>query len=109
MLNNLDFTFIGKNCSLKGDLIFRNETKIAGMIIGNIILENDQKLTLEIGSVVVGNIKGSNIEIYGSFEGEIESNGVVMVFPTGNVEGKVMAKSIEVLPGANLNIIGHTN
>ena len=25
MLNNLDFTFIGKNCSLKGDLIFRNE------------------------------------------------------------------------------------
>jgi cytoskeletal protein CcmA (bactofilin family) len=108
MINNLDFTFIGKNSNLKGDFIFNSNTKIAGTIVGNLFLKNEATLTLEIGSTLNGVIKGHHIEIYGSFNGEIESTGTIIIYPTGNVEGKILAKSIEVLPGANLNIIGHT-
>lgn len=108
MITNLNFTHIGKEADLKGELIFKNATRIAGNITGNIIMENNSKLTLEIGSRTVGNINGQDIEIYGTLEGEIIATGNVVIFPTGVVEGKIIAKGLEVYPGANLNIIGHT-
>lgn len=109
MITNLDFTFIGKNSLLKGDFTFSSDTKISGRIEGNVTVLNNAKLTLEIGSYFIGNLSADQIEIYGNFYGEISSTGNLVIFPTGNVEGKVMAKSIEVLPGANLNISGHTH
>lgn len=107
MIKNLDFTFIGKNSNLKGDFTFTNDTKIAGAIEGKIIVNNNAKLTIEIGSVVLGTIEGFDVEIYGEFQGDIHSKGNVVVFPTGCIEGKVISKSLEVFPGANLNITGH--
>jgi cytoskeletal protein CcmA (bactofilin family) len=108
MMSNLEFTYIGKNNSLKGEFLFKNETKIAGKIEGIIKVENESKITLEIGSFVLGTIEAHHIDIYGDFEGELTSSGLVSIFPTANVYGKIKAHAIEVLPGANLNMIGHT-
>jgi cytoskeletal protein CcmA (bactofilin family) len=109
MISNLDFTFIGKNTFLNGEFIFSNSTKLAGKIEGKITAAKNAKLSLEMGSFTKGTIKGYDIDIYGHFEGEIEANGIIRVFPTAYIEGKIVAKSLEVLPGANLNITGHTD
>ena len=108
MINNLDFTFIGKHSSLNGNFHFSSNTKIAGTLEGEINISNKAKLTLEMGSIIKGKIIAHHIEIYGQFEGEIEASGTIVVFPTGILEGKIIAKHLEVLPGANLNITGHT-
>lgn len=107
MIQNLDFTFIGKNSKLKGDFVFQNETKLTGDLEGTIDILDRAKLTLEIGSKTIGIIKCFDIDIYGIFEGEIISKGHVSIFPTADVNGKIMAQSLEVLPGANLNMVGH--
>jgi cytoskeletal protein CcmA (bactofilin family) len=108
MINNLDFTFIGKQSELKGEFTFGCNTKIAGNVEGIVKITNNAKLSLEIGSHFKGKLFTHDLEIYGDFLGEIESTGNIVVYPTGNVEGKIKAKSIEVFPGANLNINGHT-
>lgn len=108
MIENLDFSFIGKNTNLKGDFHFEAPTKIAGMIVGNIFMHKEATLTLEIGAIVNGSIKCHHLEVYGHFIGDIEATGNVIIYPTGEIEGKLKARSIEVLPGANLNITGHT-
>ena len=107
MIKNLDFTFIGKNSNLKGDFIFSNDTKIAGSIEGKITMNSNAKLTIEIGSNINGIIEGFDIEVYGEFNGDIISKGKVVIFPTGCIEGKIVAKGLEVFPGAILNIAGH--
>ncbi len=109
MLNNLEFTYIGKKTNLEGDFSFSGETKIAGRIKGKISMQDLSKLTFEIGSQIDGIVEGQNIDIYGNFNGEIKVNGTLTLFPSAYVEGKIIAKNIEILPGAILNANTQTN
>lgn len=108
MIKNLDFTYIGKKSQLQGELIFDGETKMAGTLQGQLTMVNKEKLTIEIGGKISGILKVHDIDIYGSFEGELTATGKICLFPTANVEGKIIGKKLEVYPGANLNMTGHT-
>lgn len=103
MLNNLEFTYIGKKTNLEGHFSFSGDTKIAGIVKGEIQMIDSSKLTLEISSVIEGKIQCQNIDIYGNFTGELNINGTLTLFPSAFVEGKISAKHIEILPGAILN------
>lgn len=103
------FTTLGKNAIINGDFSFSGSTHILGNLTGEIRMLNQAKLSLQIGSIVNANIEGFDLDIYGDFSGEIKSKGVVTIFPTATVNGKIIAHSLEILPGANVNMNGHTN
>jgi cytoskeletal protein CcmA (bactofilin family) len=109
MIQNQEFTYIGKTSKLTGTFIFQGTTHLQGSLNGNIELENNAKVILEIGSITEGNLNCFDVDIYGEFSGEIKSKGLVTVYPTAIISGKIIAKAIEILPGAVVNINGHTD
>ncbi|MFA6235856.1 MAG: polymer-forming cytoskeletal protein [Bacteriovorax sp.] len=108
MIQNQEFTYIGKDTSLNGSFQFQGPTHFQGKINGDIAILNSAKLILEIGSLTEGTLQCFDLDIYGSFSGEIKSAGIVTIYPTAIFEGKIMAKSMEILPGAIVNMNGHT-
>ncbi len=108
MIQNQEFTYIGKATNLSGTFKFGGPTHLQGQLTGDITIVNDAKLVLEISSHTEGTLVCSDLEIYGHFIGEIRSSGKVTVYPTAVVEGKIISRSIEILPGAVVNMNGHT-
>lgn len=108
MIQNQEFTYIGKATNLSGTFKFSGPTYLQGQLQGDITVENEVKLVLEIGSITEGTLQCFDLEIYGEFTGEIKSLGRVTIYPTGFFEGKIISKSLEILPGAVVNMNGHT-
>lgn len=108
MIQNQEFTYIGKSTSLTGSFKFLGPTHLQGHLNGEIQVENNSKLVLEIGSVTEGTLHCFDLDIYGDFFGEIKSSGRVTIYPTAYFEGKIISKSLEILPGAIVNMNGHT-
>jgi cytoskeletal protein CcmA (bactofilin family) len=108
MIENQEFTYIGKTSNLIGTFIFSGTTHLQGKLNGTIEIENSAKIILEIGSITEGNLNCYDIDIYGEFSGEIKSKGLVTIYPTACINGKIIARAIEILPGAVVNINGHT-
>lgn len=108
MIQNQEFTYIGKATKIEGVFTFQGPTHLQGEIRGDIIVLNSAKVVLEIGSTTEGTLQCFDLDIYGNFLGEIKSLGRVTIYPTAVFEGKVLAKSLEILPGAVVNMSGHT-
>ncbi len=108
MIQNQEFTYIGKETNLKGTFKFHGPTHLQGRINGEISIEDGATIVLEIGSITEGSLQCADLDIYGEFIGEIRSSGRVTIYPTGLFEGKIIAKSLEILPGATVNMNGHT-
>jgi len=108
MIQNQTFTTIGKTTVLKGNFNFVGTTHLLGNLSGEVSVEGRSKLVLEIGSVTDAVLTCYDLEIYGEFTGEIKASGNVTLYPTAVVNGKIIAKSLEILPGAIVNINGHT-
>lgn len=108
MIQNQEFTYIGKTTSISGTFNFSGPTHLQGHLHGDIVVLNSAKLVLEIGSHTEGNLECADLDIYGDFTGEIHSSGKVTVYPTAVVEGKIVSHSLEILPGAVINMSGHT-
>lgn len=108
MIQNQTFTTIGKATAMKGNFSFVGTTHLLGKIEGDIQVEGHAKLVLEIGSVTEGTLTCCELEIYGEFSGEIKASGNVTLYPTAVVNGKIIAKSLEILPGAIVNMNAHT-
>ena len=108
MIQNQEFTYIGKATNLVGTFKFNGPTHLQGHLHGEITVENSAKIFLEIGSYTEGSLHCFDLDIYGEFSGEIRSQGRVTIYPTAMFEGKILAKSLEILPGAIVNMNGHT-
>lgn len=107
MIKNQEFTYIGKSTTLAGTFKFSGPTHFQGQLQGDITI-NAGKLVLEIGSYTEGSLHCFDLDIYGEFKGEINSKGRVTIYPTAFFEGKILAHSLEILPGAIINMNGHT-
>ncbi len=108
MIKHQEFTHIGQNTKLKGEFEFSGKTQIEGEVHGSIRLKDASLLILGIDSNVVGKIFCHDLEIYGVIEAEIESSGSIIIYPSAQVIGNLKAKSLEILPGAEVNMTGHT-
>lgn len=108
MIKNQEFTYIGKATSIVGALTFLGPTHLQGRVSGDIIVQNGAKMVLEIGSITEGTLQCFDLDIYGEFSGDIHSAGRVTIYPTAIFEGKIISKSMEILPGAVVNMNGHT-
>lgn len=108
MIQNQTFTTIGKSTVLSGNFNFVGTTHLLGKINGIITVTAPAKIVLEIGSVTEATLSCGDLEIYGEFTGEIKSTGIVTFYPTAVVNGKIIARSMEILPGAVVNMNAHT-
>jgi cytoskeletal protein CcmA (bactofilin family) len=107
MIQNQEFTYIGKTSRMEGTFTFLGPTHLQGELKGNILVENKAKIILEIGSITTGTIQCYDLDIYGEFEGVVNSLGRVTIYPTAIFLGKIVSKTIEILPGAIVNMNGH--
>lgn len=104
----LNFSILGKDASLEGDLKFQGDTILSCYVKGTINMADKSKLTLERGSHVEGNIYCHDIEIFGSFYGTVNASGTLSIRSSGIVSGKVTANQMSIYPGAQLNFEGNT-
>jgi len=102
------FSLFGKGSKIKGTFYLKGLTRLSSNVEGEIIMEDNEDLSIEREGVVKGLIKCTNLAIYGRFEGEIEARGKVTIYPSATFSGKVNASSINIHPGAKINMEGHT-
>ena len=105
----LNFSVLGRNSSLEGDLKFQGDTLLNCFVKGTITMEDQSKITLERGAKVEGNIYCNDIEIFGSFSGSINASGTLSVRSSAVISGKIMAKKLSIFPGAQINMEGSTS
>lgn len=108
MIKSQSFSTIGKASHLKGIFEFTGATQLLGTVTGEINLAANSPLIIDLGAYVEGVINCEHIEIYGEFKGDLNSTGKVILYPSAVVNGKIIAKNLEILPGAVVNINGHT-
>jgi len=107
-IENENFTFIGQHTSLKGDFSFTGPTFISACMEGQLAMEDQGHITLELSAKFKGDIQCHDIDIYGNFEGRLKSTGKVTVHPSASINGDIKAKILNVKAGATLNIDGNT-
>lgn len=107
-LRQQDFSFMGKNSKINGELYMKGTTHIACQVEGNIYMQENSELTLDHESVIKGEVHCHNLEVHGDVQGQIISTGLVTFHPTSHFSGKVSAQRLIIKPGADLNMDGHT-
>jgi cytoskeletal protein CcmA (bactofilin family) len=107
-LDERDFVFIGKSSKFKGDLFISGPGHINGVLTGNIKVETENKLIVEPTGHIQGSIQGHDVDIYGRVDGDVITTGVLCIFPSAQITGKINARSMIIKPGAKINMIGHT-
>ncbi len=113
MLNSIDikkfdYSFLGRECKHKGEFEFSGIVNISSNIEGDITVKNNGRMTIDYLGEVVGQINCFDLEIYGSFNGTIESKGNVTIQPSGRVKGSIRSKNLTIYPGATVDFEGHT-
>lgn len=107
-LRQQNFSFVGKNSRIKGDLLLEGTTILACHVEGEIQMQKKSSLTVEPESIVKGEIKCHDLDVYGRVQGDIDSTGLVTFHPTSSFRGKIRAQKLVVKPGADLDMDGHT-
>ena len=96
MIQNQEFTYIGKATILNGIFQFSGPTHLQGHLKGEITVLNAAKLVLEIGSITEGTLICADLDIYGDYYGDIKSTGRITIFPTAYFEGRILSQSLEI-------------
>lgn len=92
-------TLIGKNAVLTGKLESSGLTRVEGKIFGDIIL--DGNLIVGQDSVIKGNIKAVNVEIFGEVEGNIDAKDSLTLQETAKLKGDIEIKTFIVKGNAS--------
>lgn len=107
-LSEQDFTFFGKNSEFQGVFKLMGTTHLASIVEGEILMSGDHKLFIERDGKITGKITCKNLDIHGEFNGIVESEGIVTIFPSAKITGKIQSKNLVVFPGAFVEIECHT-
>jgi cytoskeletal protein CcmA (bactofilin family) len=132
LVDPTEITLITKGTTIKGGIISDNSLEVMGTINGDVecqgkltiigtvkgnssaaeIFVNTPRLEgglnsqgpvkIGVGTVVVGDVKGTSAVIAGAVKGNIDVNGPVIIDSTAIVLGDVKAKSLQLNNGAVL-------
>lgn len=96
-----DFSFLGRGSSVTGTLRLSGRTHLCSELEGEIIMDGeDSFLQIERSARIRGKIQGHHVEIHGQFEGEINCDANLEIFPPAVVKGVIRAKNLVIHPGA---------
>jgi cytoskeletal protein CcmA (bactofilin family) len=104
---NQNYTVIGINSLIEGDLTLFGDVIIHSKIKGTITVNDSGKIILERGSLVKGSINCQDIDVFGKVEGNINSTGTLAIRASANVSGTIKCTKLTVYPGAILNMEAH--
>ena len=99
-LKQLDFTMLGRGGRFKGVMSLEGPTHLSGHVDGDLIMKNDSDLCIQPYGVVIGEVHGRNIEIYGRVEGSIKATGTITLHASAVEKGVVQAANLVIRPGA---------
>jgi cytoskeletal protein CcmA (bactofilin family) len=92
---------LGKTLRFKGELSADEDLVLLGQIQGSI--NHTASLTVGFGGVVIGNVRARVITVKGTVEGDLEASDSIVVSPSANVVGDLVAPRVSVVDGATFN------
>jgi cytoskeletal protein CcmA (bactofilin family) len=97
---NFHYNILGVNSRINGNLVLTGDVIVNSHIEGSIEIFGEGKLILERESFVKGKIKAIDIDIFGSFEGDIDCSGLVSIRSGAEVVGTITSAQLVIYPGA---------
>jgi len=107
-IKNQDFCLLGKDSKLTGEFHLSGVVKISSQMEGELTMGPEGKLSIGPTGSFKGIINCYYIEIYGEFEGTINSKGKVLIQPCARVSGQINTETLTIFPGAMVNVDGRT-
>ena len=89
---------IGADAKVNGPIILKEGIIIYGRVKGNI--ETDGPVRIAQNGIVDGNIKGSDIRVGGLVNGNIQSNGQVVLGKKCELKGDIIYRKLLIEDGA---------
>lgn len=99
-------TLIGPNTELTGDVVFTGGLRVDGRVTGNVSARESSDgstLTVSEQGEISGNVSVPHVVINGIVNGNVTSNGKVMLQSKAKIVGDVYYKAIEMELGATVN------
>lgn len=96
-----DTTYLGQKLKIKGTVSGDGNVIILGQLEGKFDLKGE--LTVAEPASVVGEIRAGLISVKGKTEGTVVAHDKLHLEPSAKVTGKVCAKTISMLEGAQLD------
>jgi cytoskeletal protein CcmA (bactofilin family) len=98
-------TLIGQHVVIQGDLQFSGGLYIEGKVLGKVIADEgaDSLLTLAPGGYIEGSIRAPHVIISGRLLGDLHSNQRVELTETGQIEGNIHYRLLEITAGATVS------
>jgi cytoskeletal protein CcmA (bactofilin family) len=94
-------TIISENTKIQGHMVFRNLTRVHGILLGEIQAEPGSTLIFSETAVVEGTIEADTLLIDGYVNGTIFAKKRIVISPTGRVLGKLQTPSLLLEFGAH--------
>jgi len=88
---------LGKSCTIRGDLAADGAFRIDGTIEGSV--ESRGAVIIGDSGVVRGSVRGSNVVIAGTVQGDVSCPGHLEILAKGRVEGDIDARSMRIETG----------
>jgi cytoskeletal protein CcmA (bactofilin family) len=88
---------LGKSCVIRGDLTAEGAFRIDGTIEGSV--ESRGAVIIGDSGVVRGSVRGSNVVVAGTVQGDVACPGHLEILAKGRVEGDIDARSMRIETG----------
>jgi cytoskeletal protein CcmA (bactofilin family) len=88
---------IGRSCTIRGDLAADGAFRIDGTIEGSV--ESRASVVLGESGVIRGGVRGTDVVIAGTVQGDVICEGHLEILAKGTVEGDIAAKSMRIETG----------
>ena len=96
--NEQEFTQIGRNVQVDGDITGKTDLRIAGKVYGNVSI--DGELILEKYAIVEGDVKCGAAILAGSIKGDVECKTKLILQDNSKIVGNVKAEQLIINEGA---------
>ena len=100
-IESLEKTFLGKDASFKGELVFKGTLCIDGKFQGKI--NTDDTLIITQDGIIEANIQAGTVICEGLVKGNIVASTKVELRPNSNIIGDVQAPTLIIEVGAKLD------
>jgi cytoskeletal protein CcmA (bactofilin family) len=88
---------IGRSCTIRGDLAAEGAFRIDGTIEGSV--ESHASVVIGESGVIRGGLRGTDIVIAGTVQGDVMCEGHLEILAKGTVEGDIQARSVRTETG----------
>jgi cytoskeletal protein CcmA (bactofilin family) len=98
--NQFNYNVLGSGSTIQGDLFLSGDAIVTAEIHGKIEMKGAGKLVLERGSVVRGTVRASDLDVFGTVDGDIQCTGLVSIRSSARVKGSIRSERLVIYPGA---------